>query len=317
MKSTALTARLGRAFSPGLTRTAILSLALVSSALASKPTQPGNPDQPDRNPPFSAVTVIGDSLSDTGRALAAIGIPPAPFYFNGRVSNGPIWAEYLSPRLRLAYNPLDNFSWAGANTGRTNVYPVLPGMLDELDELLPAFPRRLDKKALYVVFGGSNDFFRILAANESPLVVIPEAVGNLLQIVRRLRAAGADHIVVVDLPDIGLTPRALAAGPAIAAGATLLSAQFNQLLNGALNQLDFPVVRVSAFALLRDMAANPAAYGFTNVTTPGILGFPAPADTFLFWDDVHPTTRAHRFVADAVFNALAEAGLLKQLLKHP
>jgi outer membrane lipase/esterase len=292
------------------------ALFLLSPAWSTPPVNPGNPDQPDRNPPFSGVTILGDSLSDTGRAFSAIGIPPVPYY-NGRVSNGPIWAEYLAPRLRLAYNPLDNFSWAGANTGRLNVYPGLPGMLDELDELLPAFPRRLDQKALYVVFGGSNDFIRILVGGENPMVVIPEAVGNLIQIVRRLKAAGADDIVVVDLPDIGLAPRARAAGPAVAAGATLLSLQFNQLLNGALDQLGFPVVRVSAFALINAMVANPAAFGFTDVTTPGILLFPAPADTHLFWDDIHPTTRAHRHVADAVFNAVAEAGLLKQLLKHP
>ena len=149
------------------------------------------------------------------------------------------------------------------------------------------------------------------------MLVIPEAVANLIQIVRRLKAAGADDIVVVDLPDIGLTPRAQAGGPAVAAGATLLSVQFNQLLNGALDQLGFPVVRVSAFVLINAMVANPAAFGFTNVTTPGILNLPAPADTHLFWDDIHPTTRAHRYVADAVFNAVAEAGLLKQLLKHP
>jgi len=299
-------------------RVAALGVALfvLSPVWSTQPANPGNPDQPDRNPPFSGVTILGDSLSDTGRTFSAIGIPPFPYY-NGRVSNGPIWAEYLAPRLRLAYNPLDNFSWAGANTGRLNVYPGLPGMLDQLDELLPAFPRRLDKKALYVVFGGSNDFIRILVGGENPMVVIPEAVGNLIQIVRRLKAAGADDIVVVDLPDIGLTPRARAAGPAVAAGATLLSLQFNQLLNGALDQLGFPVVRVSAFALINDMVANPAAYGFTNVTTPGILNFPAPADTHLFWDDIHPTTRGHRYVADAVFNAIANAGLLKQLLKHP
>jgi len=297
---------------------AVAALLTVVPLWSTPPANPGNPDQPDRKAPFSGVTIIGDSLSDTGRAYAAIGIPPFP-YFNGRVSNGPIWAEYLAPRLRLAYNPLDNFSWAGANTGRLNVYPQLvgTGMLDQLDELLPAFPRRLDKKALYVVFGGSNDFIRILVGGENPMVVVPEAVGNLLQIVRRLKAAGADDIVVVDLPDIGLTPRARMAGPAVSAGATLLSLQFNQLLNGALDQLDFPVVRVSAFALINAMVANPAAYGFTNVTTPGILNFPAPADTHLFWDDIHPTTRAHRYVADAVFNALANAGLMKQLLKHP
>ncbi|WP_414662496.1 SGNH/GDSL hydrolase family protein [Horticoccus sp. 23ND18S-11] len=308
-------ARFRRAFAP------VLALGLLFSSLpfaAVAGAENGNPNQPDRNPPFSAIYVIGDSLSDTGRTLAAIGIPPFP-YFNGRVSNGPNWIDQLAPQLRLTYNPLDNFSWAGANTGRTNVYTGLPGMLDEVDELLSLypFPRRLDKKALYVVFGGANDFFRILSGNENPAVVIPQGVANLVTIVRRLSAAGAEHIVVVNLPDIGLTPRARLAGPATSAGATLLSAQFNQLLNGALNALSISTVRVDAFALLNAIAAQPAAFGFTNVTTPGIALFPASADTYLFWDDVHPTTRTHGLFAAAVFDALADAGLLKQLLKHP
>jgi phospholipase/lecithinase/hemolysin len=302
-------------------RVAALGVALfvLSPVWSTQPANPGNPDQPDRNPPFSSLVVLGDSLSDTGRTFVATGgaVPPAPYYFNGRVSNGPIWAEHLAPSLRLAYDPLDNFSWAGANTGRINVYPGLPGMLDELDELLPAFPRRLDKKALYVVFGGSNDFFRILVGGEAPAVVIPQAIGNLIRIVRSLQAAGADHIVVVDLPDIGLTPRARAGGPAIAGAATYLSAQFNQLLKGALNQLDFPVVRASAFALLNAMTANPAAYGLTNVTDQGLFAGPVNGATYLFWDDIHPTSLAHRHVAAMVFNAVAEAGLMKQLLKHP
>src|SRR4051812_11397557 len=68
-------------------------------------------DTTPNDAPFKAINVIGDSLSDTGRTFAAIGVPPPP-YFNGRTSNGPLWIEYFAPSLRLTYNPLDNFSWA-------------------------------------------------------------------------------------------------------------------------------------------------------------------------------------------------------------
>jgi phospholipase/lecithinase/hemolysin len=269
----------------------------------------------NRKGPFSNIVVIGDSLSDTGRTFSTIGIPPPPYY-NGRVSNGPVWIEYLAPQLKLAYDPLSNFSWAGANTGRTNVFTGLPGMLDELDEFLGLLPRKADKKALYVVWGGANDFIRILTGGESPAVVIPQAVANLVQIVGTLHAAGAEHIVVVDLPDMGLTPRARAGGATVIATATALSVTFNTLLDQGLGALGIPVIRVSAFQLINALAANPAAFGFTNTTSEGIFDL-ANASTYLFWDDVHPTTRAHQFLADALFNALAEAGLLKQLLKHP
>jgi phospholipase/lecithinase/hemolysin len=260
-------------------------------------------------PSFTGITVIGDSLSDTGRTFQAIGIPPFPYY-QGRVSNGPVWVEYLAPSLGLNYNPLDNFSWAGARTDRSNSFTGLPGMLDELDELLST-SKRLDNQALYVVFGGSNDFIRIFAG-EDPMVVISEAVGNILSIVTQLRARGAKHIVVVDLPNLGLTPRVRAGGPALALTVTFLSTVYNELLNTALDSADKKIVRVSAFNILNMLAANPAAFGLTNVTDQGISIFPAPADTYLFWDDIHPSTTVHRILAETIYEAVEAAGMLKR-----
>src|SRR5688500_20170645 len=92
-----------------LRATLVGALTALTFAPGARAADNGNPDQPDRNPPFSAVFVIGDSFSDTGRAFSAIGIPPFPYY-NGRASNGPLWIENLAPRLRLTYQPLDNFS---------------------------------------------------------------------------------------------------------------------------------------------------------------------------------------------------------------
>jgi outer membrane lipase/esterase len=136
-----------------------------------------------------------------------------------------------------------------------------------------------------------------------------EGAANLVKIVDTLQKAGAEHIVVVDLPDIGRTPRARAGGPASAQGATQLSQMFNALLNQSLDTLPHRVVRVSMFDLLNDMTVHPHKYGFSDVSSPGIFNL-AQADTHLFWDDVHPTTRTHQHVADAVFHALARAGLL-------
>ena len=301
--------RLMRGFASALVATTLFTVGFLARVHASD----SHAAQPDHNPPFSAIQVLGDSLSDTGRTASVIPqffslFYPSPPYAAGRVSNGPVWIEYLSPQLRRPYEPLNNFSWAGANTGTQNVFPGLPGMLNELAELIGSPARPLDPKALYVVFGGANDFFRIFAG-ENPNAVIGSGVTNLLTIVATLRAAGAQNIVVIDLPDIGLTPRALAGGPATAAGATYLSVVFNSLLNQGLDSLPFPVVRVSMFNLLRDFVAHPHKYGFTNVTGQGRYDV-ANAGTYAFWDDVHPTTRAHSHVANEVFLTLARSGKL-------
>jgi phospholipase/lecithinase/hemolysin len=304
MNTPALLTRLGRAVASALAPV-LLAFAVTSSIHAAPPPAPA---------PFSSIQVLGDSLSDTGRMAAVMTqltgqpFPPAPYY-QGRFSNGPLWIEQLAPKLGRTYQPLDNFAWAGATTGRANVFgPPFPGMLDELDELrAPAAP--LDAQALYVVFGGSNDFLAILNGG-NPQVLIGNGVVNLLGTVAQLHAAGARHIVVVDLPDIGLTPRARAGGPAASAGATYLSTVFNTLLRDGLKQIGVPVVHVSAFKLLNHMVAHPKAYGFTDVTSPAYYN-PAAADTFLFWDDIHPTTRAHGFIAEAIRAELVDVGLVR------
>src|SRR5512136_343092 len=54
-------------------------------------------------PTFSGMWIFGDSLSDVGNLYLATGgtQPPASNYWQGRSSNGPVWVEYLAPKLLL------------------------------------------------------------------------------------------------------------------------------------------------------------------------------------------------------------------------
>ena len=59
-------------------------------------------------PLYSEMIVFGDSLSDTGNvhtASTAQGLipDPPPPYFDGRLSNGPIWVDRLAERLGIAF----------------------------------------------------------------------------------------------------------------------------------------------------------------------------------------------------------------------
>ena len=126
--------------------------------------------------------------------------------------------------------------------------------------------------------------------------------------VQRLWASGARIILVMNVPDLGVTPMAKSIGmrPQLSG----LCAAYNQVLGQALYNLaeaGIPTIRLDAFKVLREMANTPAAYGFSNVAVPFLL---APAgsnpDQFLFWDSVHPTTGAHEVLADeAVAQLLA------------
>ena len=192
---------------------ALLAASLLFASTSSLSAGPRNyPRGPE--PAFSAIYVFGDSLSDTGRAASVLNPPPPPGsdWLNGRESDGPLWIEQISPILGVDYVAANNFAWGGATSGTGNIYGpgVLPGMLDELAEYLAGLPLTgADPDALYVVFGGSNDFLEVLSGSAGA-DALAETVANLVTIVHTLRAYGARHIVLVDVPDIGVAPRVLA-----------------------------------------------------------------------------------------------------------
>ena len=91
---------------------------------------------------------------------------------------------------------------------------------------------------------------------------------------------------------------------------------YNTALQGALDALGAPTIRVNINALFNEAANNPAAFGLANVTTPACGATPAllcrpanlvapnAASTFLFADSVHPTSAGHAIIAEAVESML-------------
>jgi phospholipase/lecithinase/hemolysin len=243
---------------------------------------------------YSSVIVYGDSLSDNGNLFAATsqipaigGYPPAPYYM-GRFSNGPVAVEQLAAKLGV---PLIDFAFGGATTGVGNQLDGgtqtslgafnVPGMLTELAAFPP--PAALTSTALFVVWGGANDY----ELNE-PVNV---AIGDIDAIVNALRAAGATHILVPGLPDLGLTPEFLG-NPT----ATAFSETFNQGLQATLPP---GVTYFDTFGLLNSIEANPGAYGITNTTGSCLTATSLCTDPsqFIFFDDIHPTTTLDAIVA--------------------
>ncbi|MBI3854025.1 MAG: SGNH/GDSL hydrolase family protein [Verrucomicrobia bacterium] len=263
----------------------------------------------DDSTPFSRIFVFGDSLSDTGNLFRLSGGFPPPPYFEGRASNGRLWVEQLADALGMSIAPGDNYAVFGATTGDFNLNDglngrVYPGLLDEIASFTTTRSAAEAQGALFVVWAGANDFFLALATGQAPAVLIGNGVGNTVQAIQQLWQAGARHIMVVNVPDLGLTPFALGLG--IGSPLTQLSAAYNQVLNSALDSFasaGIPTIRVDAFALLREMVAQPAQFGFTNVTDQLIV-VGGNADEFLFWDRVHPTTKGHAVVAKVAADSL-------------
>lgn len=243
---------------------------------------------------YSAVIVYGDSLSDNGNLYAASqglipgGEPPSPPYYMGRFSNGPVAVEQLAAKLG---SPLLDYAFGGATSGVGNqldggtqttlgAYKV-PGMLTELALFPP--PASLVSTALFVVWGGANDY----ELGESVNV----AIGDIDAIVAQLQALGATHILVPGLPDLGLTPE-FSGVPS----ATLYSDQFNAGLQATLPP---GVTYFNTFGLLNSIVANPGAYGITNTTGSCLTATTLCNDPsqYVFWDDIHPTTTVDAILA--------------------
>jgi len=217
--------------------------------------------------------------------------------------------EQLADALGMSIAPGDNYAVGGATTGIGNFNDGLngleyPGLLDEIVNYRASRNGAEAQGALFVVWAGANDIFVALATGQSPEELIGHGVGNTVLAIQQLWQSGARHILVANVPDLGLTPFALRAD--IGVPLTQLSAAYNQALDAALNSLaaaGIPTIRVDAFATLRKMVTRPADFGFTNVTDRLMYVGGNPAE-FLFWDDVHPTSAGHEVFAEAATDSL-------------
>lgn len=270
------------------------------------------PNTEAKAPRFSRIIVLGDSLSDTGNFFQLTGGLPPPPNFEGRFCNGRLWVEYLSDSLGTKIAPGGNFAVVGATTGPLNVNNGLngrdyPGLEQQVNALLSANPAGLDRNALHVLWAGANDFFVFFGAGGDPAEMIANGVQNTVRAIRRLSSAGARHILVPNVPDIGLTPLASAIGNA--AGITQLVAAYNAALAEALQDLEntgTPIIELDSFALFQGIVTHAPLLGFRNVTDSYLPAMEGDVRRFLFWDEVHPTTRTHQIIGAVAFLEIAD-----------
>jgi phospholipase/lecithinase/hemolysin len=282
---------------------------------------------------FSKLFVFGDSLSDPGNvfnATKALGdptkvLPPSPPYFNGRFSNGPVWAEYFGNELGLSPTPVTvlgnqpakggiNFAFGGSTTGKNNaIAPDVPtGILTQVDlftKPLEQLNQKADPDALYAIWGGANDY--LFGNNLDPTVPI----ANLTSTVKSLADVGAKNIMVFNLPDLGQLP-STSIDPATSPGLSTLTGLHNSALSATLagfQQSGLNIIPVDVDSLVKEIKANPVKFGFKDVTNSCLVGdFKAVAlgtatlcnnpDDFAFFDGVHPSTRVHNLIAQAALS---------------
>lgn len=297
----------------------IHSLAVAFAILS----QIGPLDASEGGSPFKNILSFGDSLSDSGNLYALTGgaFPPPPD-FEGRKSNGILWNEYLAHDLGSELLLKNNYSFIGAKTGTGNLDLNLPGtgFLTQVDQYLADVgDTGAHPQDLFIVGAGANDFFGFfLQAKENPL---DAGVDNTVEGIERLLVAGARHVVVLNVPDLGRTPLfAFSTAPLseYAGLATSLSGEYNRQLAIALKGLEaeYPanIVMVDAYSIINQIQVDPSAFGLNNGLLPSNPSISAPfgnpdPNKSLFWDFVHPTTAGHRILADFALDAVIESYL--------
>jgi thermolabile hemolysin len=266
--------------------------------------------------------LFGDSLSDSGNAsIATLGAEPGSggYYYRsvsglpyqvGEFTNAPtpggptgVWADQFAPKLGLPVaQPFlaggTNFAIASAMTGSNG----LDGVTDQLGYFKAAVGSTAPSNALYAFWAGAND----VANGGNPIT----AADSLSQNILTLSAAGAKTFLWFNLPDLGKTPDALAAGPVQSALASAASNAFDNewaLDLSRLQSLGIDVIGVDVASEFLAIQADPAAFGFTNLTTPAISVPGANPNQYLFFDGEHPTAAADALIADLAFTDLVDA----------
>lgn len=283
---------------------------------------------------FTNAYILGDSLSDGGQYGARFTTNP-----------GLTASEYLAQRYGFTMRPStqggNNYAFGGARVTSQGTYnPQATPVAGQVTALLAANGGKLDSGALYVIQGGPNDIFYHaglagagLETSAAAQAAIGVAASDFLGQIAKLHAAGARYIVVMNLPDMGRTPAAAAGGAAAIGALSGLSVQvFNSALNIGLNSLGFDVIPGNVQGLFGEILANPSAYGFSNTSgvactsvvsgsvsslacSPNTLVSATAPNTYLFADGVHPTTAAHKVVAQYMASIIAapeQIGLLPE-----
>lgn len=260
--------------------------------------------------PFSKIVTFGDSLSDTGNAFLYTG---GAYPADPRISNGALWTEHLAESLGMELQPENQYAVAGARTDQDNFNAIFipplagTGLESQISTYLTdSGAEGADPTALHTIWIGANDLFTTLTFGGNMGLTIHHAIQNTAQAVATLAGHGARHIMVVNLPDLGLTPFGLSTGPMGSAQLSYLTDLYNAGLQQALDYLEttgIRTIRVDAAGLIREIADNPESYGLTNATDPALVSGNDP-DEYLFWDGVHPTTAGHEIVAELAVEEL-------------
>lgn len=301
---------------------------------------------------FSNFYVFGDSLLDSGNFSGRRFTNRVDDYATGDYAR--VAPQYLAEALGITLAPAaaGGSNWAVGGYETSDILNSINGSGLALPRngtvVRPAFltgQPRIDSRALVMLDGGGNDFLNGTANDQATTIA---AAQRLLAAGEILHGAGANYILLSNLPDLGKTPALQAqdlSAPGSAATASAGAAGFNSALEAFSVVGRANLVPVDLAGLINYVSANAEQFGFAagvNSNYPGVLGSfdqrymcfddtggdciehpefgidsanPDP-DKLLFNDGVHPTGRMGEITGDYLIDVVTapqEAGLIPEL----
>jgi phospholipase/lecithinase/hemolysin len=217
--------------------------------------------------PIQELVFFGDSITDNGNLYSKLKfIPKSPPYYQGRFSNGPVWAEHLSNYFYQRYGVRSvNYAVGGATAIKRSVWDgFLPYYLKlEINSYLDSNDKTDKANVLYFLWIGANDYMS--EKKQTVEALVQDVVDETLAQMKVLIDHGAKNFVFMDLPDITAAPYAKNLKPAEKERLKNISLLHHQKLAAAVDSLkkNYPESRfiyVDAYAIFNDIMANTDYY---------------------------------------------------------
>ncbi|NOH82213.1 SGNH/GDSL hydrolase family protein [Vibrio sp. 03-59-1] len=261
---------------------------------------------------INRMVAFGDSLSDTGNIFNAAQwrFPNPNSWFLGHFSNGFVWTEYIANAKNL---PL--YNWAVGGAAGTNQYVALTGVYDQVTSYLTYMKMAKNynpENTLFTLEFGLNDFMNY---NRE----VGDVKADYSSALVRLTDAGAKNILLMTLPDATKAPQfkystteeiTKVRAKIIAFNSFIQEQAAYYILQG------YNVTLYDTYTLFEELTGNPTQHGFANASDACLninrsssidyllshsLTNDCAAngsDKYVFWGVTHPTTAAHKYIAD-------------------
>jgi phospholipase/lecithinase/hemolysin len=268
--------------------------------------------------PFNSMYCFGFSWTDTHNC------PKDPvLYWHNHACNGPMWPEFFSTNLGLAYVESNNYAVCAATSS------------DILNQVVNFPPPPKPKLSLYCLWADGPDvdfptMVNALTNKAAGDLLLQTTISNISNSVDRLYSKGARAILIewssANWVSTIRRDEYLSLLGAIANGALLsndsdyvsrFDAGFLETKNRfSQTKPDLRILLLDVWPRISQVRANPAQYGFT-VTTIGALddptltdkSFTGPGADYMYWD-FHGTSKLHKLIAtwhlDVLTNSILE-----------